>query len=74
MSSTLFCNVGDKNRMNLIEEWQTRKDVELHFRSEIFGVLLGTNSLLRKPLEIQIFTVSDCEGIEAVHSARKKKN
>jgi len=40
----------------------------------MFSVLLGTKSLLCEPLKIQIFKVSDPEGIEAVNSVRKKRN
>jgi quinol monooxygenase YgiN len=62
-----------KNVFNLISEWETRRHVDLHIRSERFRVLLGTKSLLCKPLKIQILTVSDSEGVEAVNSVRKKE-
>lgn len=73
MSCALFCNIEDKNYLTLFEDWKTRKDLDHYLKSEMFGVLLGTKSLLIKPLEIQIFTVSDSEGIEAVNSVRKTK-
>jgi quinol monooxygenase YgiN len=66
-------DIEDENVFCLIDEWETREDLDQHIRSAKFGVLLGTKSLLCEPLKIQIFTVSDSEGIEAVNSVRKKE-
>jgi quinol monooxygenase YgiN len=74
LSYGIFCDIEDKNVFNLISEWETRKDLEDHIKSYRFSVLLGTKSLLCKPLKIQIFTVSNSEGIEAVNSIREKRN
>ena len=72
LSCALFCNVEDKNLLNLLEEWQTRKDLDRHLRSEMFSVLLGTKSLLCDPSQIQIHTVSLSEGMDSVIAARRK--
>jgi len=73
LSYGIFCDIEDKNVFNLISEWETRQDLDRHMRSDRFSVLLGTKSLLGEPLQFQIFTVSNAEGIEAVNSVRKKK-
>ena len=73
LSYDIFCDLEDNHAFSLIEEWETREDLDRHIRSERFSVLLGTKSLLCEPLKIQIFTVSDSEGIEAVNSVRKKR-
>jgi quinol monooxygenase YgiN len=73
LSYALFCNVQDKNLLNLLEEWQTRKDLDRHLRSEMFSVLIGAKSLLFHPPQIQIHTVSHSEGMETVNVARGKK-
>ena len=72
LSHTVFCNIEDKSLFSLLEEWETREDLDHHLKSHRFGVLLGSKTLLCEPLKIQIFTVSDAEGIEAVNSVRKK--
>ena len=72
LSYALFCNLEDKNLLNLLEEWRTRKDLERHLRSDIFGALLGTKSLLTEPHGIHIYTVQQSEGMDAVHAARGK--
>lgn len=66
LSYDLFGNIEDENVLNLIEEWRTRKELDHHLKSEIFGVLLGTKILLCEPPTIQIHTVSKSEGMEAI--------
>jgi quinol monooxygenase YgiN len=73
LSYGIFCDIEDKNIFNLISEWETRKDLDHHMRSDRFSVLLGTKSLLCEPLKIQIFTVSHSEGIEAIDAVRSKR-
>jgi len=70
LSCALFCNIEDKNLLILLEEWQTRKDLNRHLRSEMFSVLLGTKSLLCDRPQIQIHTVSHSEGMESVNATR----
>jgi len=70
LSCALFCKLEDRNLLNLLEEWQTRKDLDQHLRSDMFGVLLGTKSLLTEPHGIHIYTIHQSEGMEAVHAAR----
>lgn len=74
ISYSAFCDIEDKNRLSLLEEWKTRKDLDRHIASHRFGVLLGTKALLSEPLEIQIHTVSHSEGIDAILKARDKKS
>jgi quinol monooxygenase YgiN len=69
----IFCDINGKAVFNLIEEWETREDLANHIRSEKFGVLVGTKSLLAKPWEIQIHTVSHSEGMEFVNAIRGKR-
>jgi quinol monooxygenase YgiN len=58
LSYDVFCDIEGKTVFNLIEEWKTREDLDRHIRSERFSVLLGTKSLLEKPLEMKTHTVS----------------
>ncbi len=72
LSFSLFCDIEDKNCFNLLEEWETREDLENHIRSHRFGVLLGSKSLLCNPPTINFFTISSTEGMEAVNFVRQK--
>ncbi|MCF8092581.1 MAG: antibiotic biosynthesis monooxygenase [Desulfotignum sp.] len=68
----IFCDVHDKNHFCLIEEWETRENLDHHIRSCRFGVLLGIKPLLQEPLNIQIYTISSSQGMEAVEAVRAK--
>jgi quinol monooxygenase YgiN len=73
LGHALSCKIENINLLNLLVEWQTRKHLDHHLRSRMFGVLLGTKSLLNKPHTIHIYTVHRSEGMEAVHTARGKE-
>jgi quinol monooxygenase YgiN len=68
-----FCDIEDKNRFNLLGEWETREDLDHYFRSAKFTVLLGTKSLLCEPPIIEIHTVSNSGGMETVDAVRRKE-
>jgi quinol monooxygenase YgiN len=72
LSYAVFCDIANKNRFSLLEEWETREDLDRHLKSHRFGVLLGTKTLLWKPPKIQIYTVSQSEGMEAISAVRSK--
>jgi len=74
LSYGIFCNIEDKNVFNLISEWETRQHLDNHIRSYRFSILLGTRSLLSELLKIQIHTVLHSEGVEAVQTAKGKRN
>ena len=73
LSHAVFCDIEDQNRFSLLEEWETREDLDRHLKSHRFGVLLGTKTLLCKPPKIQIHTVSQSEGMEAIDAVRSKR-
>jgi quinol monooxygenase YgiN len=73
LSYDAFCDINGKTVFYLIEEWQKRADLVRHIRSERFSVLLGTRSLLTKPLEMKIHTISRSEGVEVVNALRNRE-
>ena len=73
LSYDVFCDLEDNHVFSLIEEWETREDLDRHIRSERFSVLLGTKSLLCEPSQIEIHTVSHSEGMEAIDAVRSKR-
>ncbi len=74
LSYAVSCDIENKNVFNILEEWQSREDLDCHIRSERFRALLGTKSLLGQPLDFQIHTVSLSEGMEAIQAARNKRS
>ena len=73
LSHHVFRDIEDENVFSLIDEWETREDLDQHIRSAKFGVLLGTKSLLCEPPHIQIHPVSNSERMAAVNGGRDKK-
>lgn len=71
LSYEAVCDIRDKNAFSLIETWESREYLQNHLNSVRFGVLLGTKSLLREPLKVQIYTVSDSEKMEAIRGAAR---
>jgi quinol monooxygenase YgiN len=67
----IFSDIEDERVFNLISEWESRKSLDNHLRSDRFSVLLGTKSLLSEPLRFQILTVSNSEGAETVNTVKK---
>lgn len=68
----IYQDIEDDTVFKLMSEWKTRRHVNSHLSSDRFDVLLGIRSLLCKPVDVQIFTVSQVEGIEAVSAVREK--
>ena len=51
--TTLFQDVDNVNRFNLIEEWELQDDLDNHVRSDIFKVLMGALKVLGEQSEIR---------------------
>jgi quinol monooxygenase YgiN len=64
---------GDDSAVCLIEEWETRADLNNHMRSEIFAVLYGAFNLLRGQSELDFKVLLPQAGIETVEAIRKKQ-
>jgi len=53
-----FCqDIEDENRLCILEEWDTRENLNSHLNSERFRVLRGAMSLLQEPYEMMVYTV-----------------
>jgi quinol monooxygenase YgiN len=68
----VFCDINDKNHFCLLEEWETRENLDRHIRSCRFGVFLGIKPLLQEPLDIMIYTIPHSQGMEAIEAIRAK--
>ena len=72
LSYGVSCDIEDRNRFSLMQSWETRDLLDHHIRSDRFGVLLGTKSLLSRPPRIEIYTILQAEGMEAIVAIRDK--
>jgi quinol monooxygenase YgiN len=53
-----YRSMEDENELCILEEWDTRKNLNSHLKSERFRVLRGAKNLLQKPYEIVFHTVA----------------
>ncbi|MGW8187909.1 MAG: putative quinol monooxygenase [Desulfobacterales bacterium] len=60
-----YQDTENDNEFLVVEEWATQKDSDRHLRSDIFTVLMGAGSLMRRPPETVIHTVSPSSELEA---------
>jgi quinol monooxygenase YgiN len=52
-----FGSMEDENRLCILEEWDTREDLNSHLKSERFRVFRGAMNLLQEPYEMVSHTV-----------------
>jgi quinol monooxygenase YgiN len=53
-----FCrSIKDENELCILEEWDTRENLNSHLKSERFKVLRGAMNLLKEPYEMEFHTV-----------------
>ena len=72
MSCYFYQDVENENIFSVIEEWQTQEELDSHLKSDMFGALIGTKSLLVESPEINIKAVSYTAGMEAVKKIREE--
>jgi len=54
-----FCrSMEEENELRILEEWDTRKNLNSHLNSERFRVLREAMNLLREPYEMLVHTVA----------------
>ena len=66
VDSNFYQNSENENDFFLVEAWENRKTLDDHLRSVRFTVLMGARSLLNRPPEIMIHTVSNSSELEAM--------
>jgi quinol monooxygenase YgiN len=71
---TVYRDLEDSLVFVLLAEWGTRDDLDRHLMSDRFSVLLGTRSLLCRPVELKIHTVTHSEGAEILTVLRGRAN
>ena len=58
LHADFYQDVDSEEDFLVVEEWATQKDWDDHLRSDIFTVLMGAGTLMHRPPEIVIHTVS----------------
>lgn len=53
VATGFYEDMNDRNVHYILEEWESREDLERYMRTKSYNVLLGIEALLKGPLEIQ---------------------
>jgi quinol monooxygenase YgiN len=52
-----YRSMENENELCILQEWDTRKNLNSHLKSERFRVLRGAMSLLQEPYKMMVYTV-----------------
>ena len=66
----LHLDAANPSAVELVEEWQSRADLDRHLRSDDCRRLLAAADLAAEPPSFRVDTVAGREGIEAIAAAR----
>ena len=71
LSCRLYQDLDQPDAVFLVEEWESREDLDRHFNSEQCRIMLSLMEASDQFPEIKINTVSKMEGLEAIEAARR---
>jgi len=66
----LYGDLEDDNSLLVVQEWETKVDLDAHLGSDTFRVLMGALSVLTESRRIRFDTVSRQAGEEVIDSLR----
>ena len=61
-----------KNKFSLDSDWNTKEELEAHFQSSLFNILLGAFHALCEQPEVKITDGPKTSGMEMIEAARNK--
>ena len=71
ISCRFYQDLNDPDAALLVEEWKTRKDLEHHFKSDRFRIVLSLIELSEETPEFKISTIGKIEGFEVLEDIRE---
>ena len=66
----IYQDVEDANALTLVEEWESKKYLDSHIRSEDYRNILAVMDISIEPPEISFKTVSRSEGMDLIRAVR----
>lgn len=61
----------EQNKFSLDSSWSTREELEAHFQSPLFNILLGAFHALCEQPQVKVKDGSKTFGMEVIEAARK---
>ena len=72
ISCRFYQDMDDPDAVFLVEEWETRKELDYHIKSDRYRIVLSLLDMSEKPPEFKLSTISKTEGMEALEAVRGK--
>ena len=70
ISCRLYHDLDEPDAVFLVEEWKSRKELERHFDSDQYRIILSLMEASDRFPDIKINTISKSEGLEAIEAVR----
>jgi quinol monooxygenase YgiN len=70
ISCRLYQDLDEPDAVFLVEEWESRKNLDRHFNSDQYRIILSLMEASDQFPDIKISTVSKTEGLEAIDAVR----
>ena len=71
ISCRIYQDVKNPNAFALVEEWESKEDLDKHIISDEYTMILALMDISSAPPEIKFNTIADFSGLETVEAARK---
>jgi quinol monooxygenase YgiN len=71
-SCRIYRELDNDEAVIVIQEWDSKTDLEEHLRSDEFAVLVGAMSLLQKPEAVEYQVLDQIEGSRSVEAIRAR--
>ncbi len=71
-SCRIYRELDNDEAVIVVQEWDSKTDLEEHLRSDEFAILIGAMSLLRKPETVEYQVLDHIEGSRSVEAIRAR--
>ena len=69
-SCRLYQDLNDPDAVFLVEEWESREELDRYFKSDQFRIILSLMEFSSDCPEFKINTISETEGLEAIEKVK----
>ena len=71
-SCRIYRDIDNRETVIVIQEWDSRNQLDDHLRSDEFAVMIGAMSLLEKPETVEFQVLDQVEGSRSVEAMRAR--
>lgn len=71
-SCRIYREVGNEEAVIVIQEWDSRNQLDKHLHSDEFAVMVGAMSLLERPETVEFQVLDQVEGSRSVEAIRAR--